>query len=48
MVVYLRVNFEITDSRANNLIVRAIPAVENLKLPLEDRYQLLDIAMLSA
>ncbi len=37
MVVDLRVNFEITDSRVNNLVVRAIPAVENLKLPLENR-----------
>ena len=47
MVVDLRVNFEITDSRANNLVVGAIPAVENLKLPFEDRQQLLDIAVLS-
>jgi len=47
MVVDLRVNFEITDNCVNNLEVGPIPAVENLKLPFEDRQQLLDIAMLS-
>ncbi len=48
MVVELWVNLEITDNRTNNGIVGANPAVENLKLPFEDRQQLLDIAMLSA
>lgn len=41
MVVDLRVNFEITDNCVNNLEVGPIPAVENLKLPFEDRQQLL-------
>ncbi len=48
VVVDLWVNPEITDNHPNNLVVGPIPAVENLKLPFEDRQQLLDIAMLSA
>ena len=42
MVVNLRVKFEV----ANNLIVGAVAAVENLKFPLENGEQLLNIAML--
>ncbi len=37
MVVNPRVKFEITNNRVNNLIVGAIPAVENLKLSFDDR-----------
>src|SRR6266700_1158873 len=47
MVIHLRVDFEIADNRANNLVVGAVSAVENLKFPLEDGEQLLNIAMLS-
>ena len=36
MVVNLRVKFEVANSRANNLIVGAVAAVENLKFPLKD------------
>jgi hypothetical protein len=46
MVIHVRVNFEIADNRANNLVVGAVSAVENLKFPLEDGEQLLNIAML--
>jgi len=46
MVIHLRVDFEIADNRANNLVVRAVSAVENLKFPLEDGKQLFNIAML--
>src|SRR5450631_675953 len=47
MVIHFRVDFEIADNRANNLVVGAVSAVENLKFPLEDGEQLLNIAMLS-
>jgi hypothetical protein len=46
MVIYLRVDFEIADNCANNLVVGAVSAVENLKFPLKDGEQLLNIAML--
>src|SRR5260370_30939660 len=46
MVINFRVDFEITDNRANNLVVGAVSAVENLKFPLKDCEQLLNIAML--
>jgi hypothetical protein len=46
MVIHFRVDFEIADNRANNLVVGAVSAVENLKFPLEDGKQLLNIAML--
>jgi hypothetical protein len=46
MVVNLRVKFEVANNRANNLIVGAVAAVENLKFPLEDGEQPLNIAML--
>jgi hypothetical protein len=46
MVIHFRVGFEIADNRVNNLVVGAVPAVENLKFPLEDGEQLLNIAML--
>jgi hypothetical protein len=46
MMVKLRVDLEITDNRANNLAVRPFHAVEIL--PLEDREQLLQIAMFPA
>ena len=36
MVVNLRVKFEVANNRANNLIVGAVAAVENLKFLLED------------
>jgi hypothetical protein len=45
-MVYLGVNFEIANNRANNLVVGAVSPVENLKFPLEDGKQLLNIAML--
>jgi len=48
MVVNLRVKFEVANNRANNLIVGAVAAVENLKFPLKDSEQLLNIAMLLA
>jgi hypothetical protein len=35
----------VTSSEANNLVVRAVSAVENLKFLLEDGKQLLNIAM---
>jgi hypothetical protein len=47
MVIHFRVDFEIADHRANDLVVGAVSAVEYLKFPLKDRKQLLDIAMLS-
>jgi hypothetical protein len=46
MVIHFRVDFEIADNRANNLVVGAVSPVENLKFPLEDGKQLLNIAML--
>jgi hypothetical protein len=36
MVIHFRVDFEIGDNRANNLVVGAVSQVENLKFPLED------------
>ena len=44
-MIHFRVDFEIADNRANDLVVGAISPVENLKLPLEDDKQLLNIAM---
>jgi len=46
MVLHFRVDFEIADNRANNLVVGAVSPVENLKFQLEDGKQLLNIAML--
>lgn len=46
MVIHFRVDFEIADNRANNLVVGTVSAVENFKFPLEDGKQLLNIAML--
>jgi hypothetical protein len=46
MVIHFRVGLEIADNRANNLVVGTAPPVENLKFPLEDGKQLLNIAML--
>jgi hypothetical protein len=46
MVIHFRVDFEIADNSANNLIVGEVAAVENLKFPLKDGKQLLNIAML--
>src|ERR1700730_8115821 len=46
MVIHFGVDFEIADNRANNLVVGAVSAVENLKFPLEDGKQALNIAML--
>ena len=46
MVIHFRVDFEIADNCANNLVVGAVSPVENLKFPLEDGKQLLNIAML--
>jgi hypothetical protein len=46
MVIHFRVGFEIADNRANNLVVGAVSPVENLKFPLEDGKQPLNIAML--
>ena len=46
MVIHFRVDFEIADNRANNLVVGAVSPVENLKFPLEDGKQLLNIAVL--
>jgi hypothetical protein len=46
MVIDCRVDFEIANNRTNNLVVGAISPVENVKLPLEDGKQLLNIAML--
>ena len=46
MVVNLRVKFEVANNRANDLIVGAVAAVENLKFPLKDGEQLFNIAML--
>ena len=48
MVIHFRVGFEIADNRVNNLVVGAVSPVENLKFPLEDGKQLLNIAMLLA
>jgi hypothetical protein len=47
MVIHFRVDFEVADNRANNLVVGAVSPVENIKFPLEDGQQLLNIAMLS-
>jgi len=47
MVIYFRVDLEIADHRANNLVVGAVSAVKYLKFPLKDGEQLLNIAMLS-
>src|SRR5450631_2425269 len=46
MVIHFRVDFEIADNRANNLVVGAVSRIENLKFPIEDGKQLLNIAML--
>ena len=46
MVIYFQIDLEIADNRANNLVVGAVSPVENLKFPLEDGKQLLNIAML--
>jgi hypothetical protein len=35
-MVYLGIEFEIANNCANNPIVRAVPAIENLQLALED------------
>jgi len=48
MVVNLRVKFEVADNRADNLIVGAVAPIENLKFPLKDGEQFLDIAVLLA
>jgi hypothetical protein len=48
MVVNLRVKFEVANNRSNNLVVGAVSAVENLKFPLKDSEQLLNITMLLA
>src|SRR5438132_1955552 len=42
VVVNLRVKFEVANNRADNLIIGAVAAVENLKLPLKDGEQFLD------
>jgi hypothetical protein len=47
MVIHLRVDLEIADHRANNLVVGTVSAVEYLKFPLKDAEQLLNISMLS-
>jgi hypothetical protein len=46
MVIHFRVDFEIADNRANNLVVGAASPVEDLKFPLQNGKQLLNIAML--
>ena len=46
MVIHFRVDFEIADHRADNLVVGPVSPVENLKFPLEDGKQLLNVAML--
>jgi len=46
MVIHFRVDFEVTDNRANNLVVGAVSPVENVKFPLENGKQLLNVAML--
>jgi hypothetical protein len=46
MVIHFRVDFEIADNRANNLVIGAACPIENLKFPLKDGEQLLNIAML--
>jgi hypothetical protein len=46
MVIHLRVDFEIADNRANNLVIGAVSPVENLEFPLEDGKQPLNIAVL--
>ena len=46
MVIHFRVDFEIAYNGANNLVVGAVSTVENLKFPLEDGEQLLNVAML--
>jgi hypothetical protein len=46
MMIHFRVDLEIADNRANNLVVGAVSPVENLEFPLKDGKQLLDIAML--
>ncbi len=48
MMVYLRVDFEIADNRSNNLIVGATAALKELKFPLKDSEEQINIAMLSA
>src|SRR5215831_14911853 len=45
MVVHLRVDFEIADDRANDLIIGASPTVKNVEFVLEDNEQPLDVAM---
>ena len=39
MVIHFRVDFEIADNRANNLVVGPVSLVENLEFPLEDGKQ---------
>ena len=46
-MINLGIEFEIADNRANNFVVRAVPAIENLELALKDGEQCLDIAMFS-
>ncbi len=46
MVIHFRVDFEIGDNRASKLAVGAISSVKNLKFPLKNGEQLLNIAML--
>ncbi len=47
-MVNLRVKFEVANNRVNNLIVGAVAPVENLKFPLKDGEQFLNIAVLLA
>jgi hypothetical protein len=47
MVIHFRVDLEIADDRANDLVIGAVSTIENLKFPLKDSEQLLNIAMLS-
>ncbi|MET4375032.1 hypothetical protein ABIA99_007765 [Bradyrhizobium sp. LB12.1] len=47
MMINLRVKFEVANNRTNNLIVRAVATVENLKLPLQDGEQFLNMFAVS-
>src|SRR5947209_3340457 len=46
MVIHFRINFEIADNRANDLVVGTVSPIENLQFPLQDGEQLFNVTML--
>ena len=47
MMIQLRVNLEVANNRADDLVIRFVAAVEDLQLTFKDVEQPLDVAMLS-